>query len=155
MIPVVTPDEMAAIDAAAPEPSTTLIARAGAAVARAAIDEMGGCIGRRVVVLAGPGSNGADGRVAARRLALRGARTTVVDAPEVGDRLPDADLVIDAAYGTGLRRRWTAPATESPVLAVDLPSGVDPLTGCAIGRPLPAERTVALAALKPGHFLRS
>ena len=153
MIPVVTPDEMAAIDAAAPEPSTTLIARAGAAVARAAIDEMGGCIGRRVVVLAGPGSNGADGRVAARRLALRGARTTVVDAPEVGDRLPDADLVIDAAYGTGLRRRWMAPATESPVLAVDLPSGVDPLTGCAIGRPLPAERTVALAALKPGLLL--
>jgi len=84
MIPVVTPDEMAAIDAASPEPATTLIARAGAAVARAAIDEMGGCLGRRVVVLAGPGANGADGRVAARRLALRGARTTVIDASEAG-----------------------------------------------------------------------
>ena len=37
MIPVVTPDEMRAIDAAAPEPVEVLIERAGAAVARAAL----------------------------------------------------------------------------------------------------------------------
>ncbi|MYJ36456.1 MAG: bifunctional ADP-dependent NAD(P)H-hydrate dehydratase/NAD(P)H-hydrate epimerase, partial [Acidimicrobiaceae bacterium] len=52
---------MAEIDAAAPEPVNVLIERAGAAVARAAAEVMGGRLGRRVVVLAGPGNNGADG----------------------------------------------------------------------------------------------
>ncbi len=68
MIPVVTPVEMAEIDAASPEPVDVLVGRAGAAVARAVLEELGGGYGRRVVVLAGPGSNGADGRVAAERL---------------------------------------------------------------------------------------
>ena len=153
MIPVVTPDEMAAIDAAAPEPTATLVARAGAAVARAALDEMGRYLGRRVVVLVGKGTNGADGRVASRRLARKGVRTLVIDALTAGGQLPDADLVIDAAYGTGLRRPWEAPSTSSPVLAVDIPSGVDPLTGSALGRPFAAARTVTFAALKPGLLL--
>ena len=51
MIPVVTPAEMAAIDAAASESVDVLVERAGAAVARAALDEMGGAYGRRVVVV--------------------------------------------------------------------------------------------------------
>ena len=65
MIPVLTPEEMAAVDAAAPEPVAVLIERAGAAVARAALDLLGGAYGRRVVVVAGKGNNGADGRAAA------------------------------------------------------------------------------------------
>ena len=150
MIPVVTPAEMAAIDAAASESVDVLVERAGAAVARAALDEMGGAYGRRVVVVAGPGSNGADGRVAAQRLARRGVRTTVIDAAAAPARLPTADLVIDAAYGTGLRRPYEAPGTDAPVLAVDLPSGVDGLTGCVLGHPARAVRTITFAALKPG-----
>jgi len=146
---------MAAVDAAATESLDVLVDRAGAAVARAALDEMGGGYGRRVVVLAGKGSNGADGRVAAGRLARRGVRTTVVDAASGPDRLPPSgghavDLVVDAAYGTGLGRAFEAPAVDAPVLAVDLPSGLDGLTGEALGRPLPAVRTVTFAALKPG-----
>src|SRR5690606_27149264 len=66
--PIVTPAEMAEIDAAAPEPVEELVERAGAAVARSAIDLLGGTYGRRVVVVAGKGNNGADGRAAARRL---------------------------------------------------------------------------------------
>jgi NAD(P)H-hydrate epimerase len=150
VIPVVTPAEMAAIDAAASESVDVLVERAGAAVARAALDEMGGAYGRRVVVVAGPGSNGADGRVAAQRLARRGVRTTVIDAAAAPARLPTADLVIDAAYGTGLRRPYEAPGTDAPVLAVDLPSGVDGLTGCVLGHPARAVRTITFAALKPG-----
>ena len=46
MIPIVTPDEMAAIDAAAPEPVEVLIERAGAAVARVARQMLGGTYGR-------------------------------------------------------------------------------------------------------------
>ncbi len=153
MIPVVTPARMAEVDAAAEDPVEVLVDRAGAAVARAAIDELGGTYGRRVVVLAGPGSNGADGRVAAERLRRRGVRTTVLEVADAPDELPPADLVVDAAFGTGLRRPFEAPTTSAPVLAVDLPSGLDGLTGQVQGRPLRAVRTVTFAAIKPGLLL--
>ena len=154
MIPIVTPEEMAAIDAAAPEPVDLLIERAGAAVARMARQMLGGTYGRRVNVIAGKGNNGADGRAAARSLAERGVRIRLFDAGDCPPRLPDADLVIDAAYGTGFRGEWRAPRVGSaPVLAVDIPSGVDGLTGEAGRGVLAADRTVTFAALKPGLLL--
>jgi NAD(P)H-hydrate epimerase len=153
VIPVVTPEEMGAIDAAAPEPVEELIERAGAAVARSALRLLGGTYGRRVVVVAGKGNNGNDGRSAARRLARRGVRVEVLDAADLPDALPAADLVIDAAYGTGFRGEWQAPGTDAPVLAVDIPSGIDGLTGVAAGSPFAAVATVTFAALKPGLLL--
>lgn len=162
MIPIVTPDEMAAIDAAAPEPVDVLIARAGWAVARSAQTMLGGTYGRRVVVIAGKGNNGADGRVAADVLTRRGVRVTVVepsgavaDAPGSTPHptLPPCDLVIDAAFGTGLGRPYTPPRCAdpaTPVLAVDIPSGISGATGERLGGPLVATRTVTFAALKPG-----
>ena len=178
MIPVVTPAQMAAVDAAAPEPVEVLIERAGEAVARAAADMMGGRYGRRAVVLAGPGNNGADGRAAARRLRRGGVRVGVFSAVDAPGELPPADLYIDAAFGTGLSRPYSPPERarpEAPVLAVDIPSGLDGLTGQMLGGPvgttwpwsarrqpswLPgevldglvptAQRTVTFAALKPG-----
>ena len=74
MRPLITPEEMRRVDAAATEPLTSIIERVGALVAMHAIDMMGGTYGRRVVVLAGPGNNGADGRAAARYLGRRGVR---------------------------------------------------------------------------------
>ena len=123
MIPVCTPDEMAAVDAAAPEPLDVLIDRAGAAVARAVLDELGGGYGRRVAVLVGRGSNGADGRVAAERLGRRGVRTSVVDAASAPERLPTSgghavDLVVDAAYGTGLGRPFEAPSVDLSLIHI-------------------------------------
>jgi hydroxyethylthiazole kinase-like uncharacterized protein yjeF len=159
MIPVVTPDEMTAIDRAAPEPVDVLIGRAGAAVARAAVDLLGGTYGRRVVVVAGKGNNGNDGREAARRLRARGVRVTVIAAADLAARtdpaLPRCDLVIDAAYGTGFRGTFAFPPVPpgTPVLAVDIPSGVDGLTGVAHGRVQPATATVTFAAGKPGLYL--
>jgi NAD(P)H-hydrate epimerase len=155
VIPVVTPVEMAAIDRAAPEPVEVLIGRAGAAVARAALELLGGSYGRRVVVLAGKGNNGADGREAARRLRRRGAAVSVLDALDPPERIGPCDLVVDAAFGTGFRGEYRAPELEGepPVLAVDIPSGVDGLTGAAAERVLPAVRTVTFAALKPGLLL--
>lgn len=153
---VVTPVEMAAIDAAAPEPVEVLIRRAGAAVARSAIDLLGGTYGRRVVVVAGKGNNGNDGREAARRLEARGVRCQVLEAINTPPVLPRADLVIDAAFGTGFRGSFNAPGLPDPapaVLAVDIPSGVDGLTGQASGRVIPADVTVSFAALKPGLVL--
>ena len=169
---------MAAIDAAAPEPVEVLIDRAGAAVARAALDLLGGTYGRRAVVLAGPGHNGDDGRAAAGRLRRQGVKVAVVDAvaaARTGAPLPPADLYIDAAFGTGLSRPYSPPPRsnpEAPVLAVDIPSGLDGLTGTVLGVSAragastvaaspradtesgssvwAADRTVTFAALKPG-----
>lgn len=149
-----TPEEMAAIDAAAPEPVEVLIERAGAAVAWAARRHLGGTYGRRIVVVAGKGNNGADGRVAARRLAGWGARTLVIEAGDAPEDLPAADLVVDAAYGTGLTRAYEPPHTSAPVLAVDIPSGVDGSTGEIPGDALQAEATLTFQALKPGLVLQ-
>ncbi|MEO6987529.1 MAG: NAD(P)H-hydrate dehydratase [Aquihabitans sp.] len=153
---IVTPDEMAAIDAAAPESVEVLIERAGWAVARAALELLGGTYGKRVVVLAGKGNNGNDGRAAARFLTTRGVRCTVVDAAAAPAALPEADLVIDAAYGTGFQGHYRPPDladVRTPVLAVDIPSGIDGVTGEAADDVLTALQTVTFAAVKPGLLL--
>jgi ADP-dependent NAD(P)H-hydrate dehydratase / NAD(P)H-hydrate epimerase len=157
MRPVVTVAEMRAADEAAQREvdESELIGRAGFAVATAAIDMLGGAYGRRVVVLAGKGNNGNDGRVAARVLERRGARVRVLQAASAPALIEGCDLVIDAAYGTGFRGSYDAPALSpgTRVLAVDIPSGVSGDTGEASGRVLRAERTVTFAALKPGVLM--
>jgi hydroxyethylthiazole kinase-like uncharacterized protein yjeF len=154
VIPVLTPAEARALDATAPVSVSELILRAGSAVASAAREMLGGTYGRTVNVIAGPGNNGADAREAAARLAARGVRVRIWEAAQCPERLPDADLVIDGAYGTGFRGQWDPPDVGStPVLAVDIPSGLDAVTGTASGRFLPAMRTVTFAAGKPGLYL--
>jgi NAD(P)H-hydrate epimerase len=154
VIPVVTPERMGAIDAAAPEPVEVLIDRAGAAVARTALRMLGGAYGRTVAVLAGPGNNGNDGRAAAARLRERGALVRVYDAIEPPPELPAVDLVIDAAFGTGFRDEWRPPALGGgAVLAVDVPTGLDGLSGAAAPGTWRADVTVTFAAAKPGHVL--
>lgn len=150
MIPVVTVDEMSAIDAAFPDGEDVLIRRAGWAVSRVAKEMLGGTYGRHIAVVAGPGNNGADGRVAAELLLTAGASVTV---HQVGEVIPACDLVIDAAYGTGFRGDYIAPVVEgAKVLAVDIPSGVFGNTGIASDTSVKADVTVAFAALKPGHL---
>lgn len=154
MLPVLTPAEMKAVDEAAPEPVETLIERAGAALAREALGLLGGTYGRRVTVVAGRGNNGADGRAAARRLERRGVRVRVIDAGDSPEFLPASDLVIDAAYGTGFRGEYKAPdAGGAVVLAADIPSGVDGLTGIACEGAVHADVTLSFAAYKPGLLL--
>lgn len=153
MIPIVTPEQMRAIDAAATVSVDVLIERAGAAVARQALTILGGAYGRRVVVVAGPGNNGADGRVAGRRLAERGVAVRVLDALDLPARLPPADLIVDAAFGTGFRDGWSFPDHAAPVLAVDVPTGLDARTGRADPSTPRAVATVTFNAAKPGHYL--
>ena len=161
LVPIVTPLEMNEIDRVAPEPLEILIDRAGAAVERAALSMLGGAYGRRVVVLVGKGNNGHDGRNCAKRLASRGVHVTVIDVADVDgdvdgdDVLPECDLLIDAAFGTGFRGVWNAPL-PSPgcrVLAVDIPSGIDGLTGRSAGHVIEADATISFAALKPGNVI--
>ncbi|MCB0989352.1 MAG: NAD(P)H-hydrate dehydratase [Acidimicrobiales bacterium] len=149
-MPVLTPEQVRVVDSAAGD-LDELIGRAGSVVARVAVDVLGGTYGRRVVVIAGPGNNGADGRVAAARLKAAGVRVELVD-PTVGLVGP-ADLVIDAAFGTGLSRPYEPPQVDAgtPILAVDVPSGLDALTGANLGA-LGATTTVTFGAPKRGMF---
>ena len=154
MQPVITVEEMRKADAAALAhvEEAVLVRRAGTAVAVRALEMLGGAYGRRVVVVAGKGNNGNDGRVAAQHLRQRGARVTVLPADSCSGLTLGADLVIDAAYGTGFRGSYVAPdvASDVPVLAVDIPSGVDGNTGEASGRPMAARSTITFASYKPG-----
>jgi ADP-dependent NAD(P)H-hydrate dehydratase / NAD(P)H-hydrate epimerase len=81
-------------------------------------------------------------------------------------KLAEADLVIDALFGAGLARdlegdartavlrlnEWTQ-RTGRPILAVDVPSGLDGSTGAVRGVAIEARRTVTNFRLKPGHLL--
>jgi NAD(P)H-hydrate epimerase len=79
---------------------------------------------------------------------------SVIDTADQPDRLPPSDLVVDAAFGTGFRGEYRAPdPSGAPVLAVDIPSGVDGLTGEAGEDAVRATATVTFAALKPGLLL--
>ncbi len=73
----------------------------------------------------------------------------------------DVHLIVDAIFGTGLDRPITGPAadainwineTECPVLAVDIPSGLDCDTGKPLGIAVQADRTVTFVGLKPGFL---
>ncbi len=75
---------------------------------------------------------------------------------------PGWDLAIDALLGIGAARaprgdmaQWIAQmnATAAPVLAVDIPTGLDADTGC--GMSLRASHTLTLLTLKPGLFTAS
>jgi NAD(P)H-hydrate epimerase len=182
MQPVITPAESARLDKAAEDSIETLMERAGFAVAVAAAD-MGAGYGDVVTVLAGQGNNGGDGYVAAKHLAKRGAHVTVqslgfpkgdfsparqaataaveagVKVENLGDPV-STDLIIDAVFGVGFRGElpvevipWTR--VDAPVLAVDVPSGIDAATGEVNGPSFLADLTVTFQAAKTGHFLRS
>jgi ADP-dependent NAD(P)H-hydrate dehydratase / NAD(P)H-hydrate epimerase len=139
-----------------------------------ATQEFGIRYGSKVVVLAGPGNNGGDGYVVASVLARRGAAVSVVPfgaprseparqhafaAASLSGIVPDeVDLVVDAVFGVGARPGVPAAVTAwrdrgHPVLALDLPSGVDADTGEADSGALAADVTVAFHSLKPGHLL--
>lgn len=157
MQPVLTTGEMRDVDARATKDSTPLeqlVERAGGAAAGEALRMLNGVYGRRIVVVAGPGNNGADGKVVARLLSRRGAAVLLLDAREAPRRLPEADLVLDAAFGTGFRGDYCAPdPAGAPVLAIDVPSGVDADTGEAGEDAVVATTTVTFGAIKPGLLL--
>ncbi|GAC1540897.1 MAG: bifunctional ADP-dependent NAD(P)H-hydrate dehydratase/NAD(P)H-hydrate epimerase [Acidimicrobiales bacterium] len=151
---VVTVAEMRSADAGSPVAVDVLIGRAGRAVANEALRLLGGAYGRRVAVVCGPGNNGADGRASAAFLAARGGAVQIIEAAARPGRITGADLVIDAAFGTGLRSPYRAPEVgTTPVLSVDIATGVDGDTGVASDDSVRAVRTVTMAALKPGLLL--
>ncbi|KQW44734.1 MULTISPECIES: NAD(P)H-hydrate dehydratase [unclassified Roseateles] len=145
------------IEARALLKSPDLMERAGLAIAKLALALSLRHGDGPIWVVCGPGNNGGDGQVAARRLAQHGA------AVHVGHDAPTRpSLVIDALLGLGLNRAPPAgmlatlaamQACAAPILAVDLPSGLLGDTGQAAGeRAVRADHTLTLLTLKPGLF---
>ncbi|HEX5100855.1 MAG TPA: NAD(P)H-hydrate epimerase, partial [Polyangiaceae bacterium] len=97
-----------------------------------------------------------------RLWAEAGASTTTVDEsslPELERALGDAELVVDALFGTGLDRALTGlpasvverlNAARAYRIALDLPSGLHANTGCPLGVAVRAHETVTFSHLKLG-----
>lgn len=178
---ILTNDEMRCADAsavAAGTPSLTLMENAGRAVAQAVAARFPPC---RITVLCGPGNNGGDGFVVARLLSAHGFDVMVAageghkgDAGAMAGQwtgartsllpssLDGAALIVDALFGTGLSRplgnnyRAVVEAvnrTHVPVIAVDVPSGLDSDSGESLGAAVKATLTVTFFRLKLGHLL--
>jgi hydroxyethylthiazole kinase-like uncharacterized protein yjeF len=171
---------MARADAAALAagmPTATLMEAAGRAVARAIRAQFRPC---RTLVLAGPGNNGGDGYVAARYLEQAGwpVAAAALETPSPGTaaaaaaarwhgpmvafgaaEAARAGLVVDALFGAGLTRPLAQEVTQvlravqAPLVAVDVPSGLDGATGQVLGYAPQAALTISFFRLKPGHVL--
>jgi ADP-dependent NAD(P)H-hydrate dehydratase / NAD(P)H-hydrate epimerase len=148
-----TADEMRAAEAG--HDVDAMMQRAGTAVAEELMRRYPDA--RRIAVYAGDGANGGDGRIAAELLRAQGG--------EVVEERPD--VVIDALLGTGLKgapRDETSRLIEqineagAPVVAVDIPSGVNASTGEVAGAAVRADVTVTMhgpkvgLAIAPGRF---
>ena len=149
---LLTADETRRAEEAHPGPLDELMERAGNAVAELVLRRFPGS----VTVVCGGGSNGGDGKVCARILRERGRDVHVVES--VGD-LGEPDVIVDALLGIGLRdapREDAARmielinACDRPVVAVDVPSGVNASTGEVPGVAVDAAATVTFGAAKVG-----
>jgi NAD(P)H-hydrate epimerase len=194
---VVTGAEMAELDRRAEEefglPRALLMENAGRRTADV-VHTYVAPAGRRCVVLAGKGSNGGDGLVAARHLVARGWRaevlllaredevrgeprrnlslareagvevTPITSMALVGARehLGGADVIVDALFGTGFKGKPMGLAAQmiaaangaaAPVVAVDLPSGMDADTGAVPGAVVHATATVTMGLPKVGLLI--
>ncbi|HEX2211928.1 MAG TPA: NAD(P)H-hydrate dehydratase, partial [Mycobacterium sp.] len=150
------------------------------AIARELVLRTGGITGRRVCAVVGSGDNGGDALWAATFLRKRGVaaaaillnperthRTALAAFNRAGGRtvenMPTAtDLVVDGVVGisgSGPLRPNAAEvfaaveAAGIPVVAVDIPSGVDVQTGATTGAHVDAALTVTFGGLKPVHGL--
>jgi hydroxyethylthiazole kinase-like uncharacterized protein yjeF len=159
-IPLLTAEETHRAEEAYEGALDELMERAGRAVAEVVLERFPG----RVAVVCGGGNNGGDGRVCARVLGEAKRDVTVVEA--FGE-LDEPDVIVDALLGIGLRdapREDVARMIERingaavPVVAVDVPSGVNASTGEVPGAAIRAILTVTFGAPKlglvvaPGRF---
>ena len=139
-----------------------------------------------IIVLTGAGNNAGDGYLYAQLAAESGSEVSVyslidpdelhddaeqayldwveqggVFAEDLDDALRNADLIVDAILGTGIKRNLDEDWIEimdrineldTPVIAVDIPSGLNADTGAVMGQAIEADSTVCFISLKKGMF---
>ncbi|MCX8034585.1 MAG: NAD(P)H-hydrate dehydratase [Thermodesulfovibrio sp.] len=184
---VLTSEEMAKIDSLTIEkygiPSLVLMEKAALSVSKHLID-----LGvNKLIILAGPGNNGGDG-IAVGRI-LKNIDTKIYQLfsddklsndckLQIGiaekfkipifkrypteKELSEADVILDAIFGTGLKRKIEGKleklvnllnSLKKTVIAVDIPSGISSDTGEILGCAIKANSTVTFGLPKRGHFL--
>ncbi|GAB5046921.1 NAD(P)H-hydrate dehydratase [Thermodesulfovibrio sp. TK110] len=186
---VVTSSEMAEIDRLTIEhygiPSMLLMERAALAVSEHVLE----LNPENVIVLAGPGNNGGDGIACARILKnkiknvkifqlfsdeklssdcktqldiAKKFKLPVIEGYPIENEIMQADAIIDAIFGTGLKRAIEGDIArfienlnsfKKPVLAVDIPSGISSDTGEVMGVAIKAKITVTFGLPKRGHLV--
>jgi hydroxyethylthiazole kinase-like uncharacterized protein yjeF len=115
-------------------------------------------------IVAGKGNNGGDGRVAARLLAEDGHEVAVIDgtAPFEVERLAGSGAVVDALLGTGFVGEprepvasaiWAINRQDAPVVACDVPSGVNASTGEVEAQAVRADATATFHGSKVGLYV--
>ena len=147
---ILTPLQMSRVDQLCGIAEEQLIENAGRAVAEEIVRRFSA---RKTVVLCGPGNNGNDGRIAARWLESWGWPV------EISNDVGDAKLIVDALFGAGLNRDFPIDRAEKineagvPIIAVDVPSGLDGATGQPRGGCIKADLTITFFRKKPAHVL--
>lgn len=154
--PIYLTADIRRVEQAAGDVTPPLMERAGAAAAELAEKIVAG---KDILVLAGPGNNGGDARIAAARLQERFFRVAVAASPGEIPQDRNWGLVIDGLFGIGLARNIGgehaalveyANRQRCPVLALDVPSGIQSDTGQVLGCAVRATHTLTFIALKPG-----
>jgi hydroxyethylthiazole kinase-like uncharacterized protein yjeF len=158
-IPLLRSNELRAIETRHTIARPPLMERAGRAAADLALQLLQGSRAP-VLILAGPGNNGGDARVMARVLRQRGVTVALVGP---GEAVPSGTyrLIVDGLFGIGLTRPITGPyadlilrinAFPGPVLALDIPSGLDGDTGRVLDVAVQATHTLSFIGGKPGLY---
>jgi hydroxyethylthiazole kinase-like uncharacterized protein yjeF len=154
--PIYLTADIRRIEQAAGNVTPPLMQRAGSAAAELAariIPETS----KDILVLAGPGNNGGDARIAAELLKQKFFRVTIAEKDIPAQK--EWGLVIDGLFGIGLARPIEgdyaklveyANRQACPVLALDVPSGIQSDSGRVLGCAVRASHTITFIALKPG-----
>jgi len=158
--PVYLAQDIRRIEQAAGDVSPPLMERAGAAAAELAASLLPDT-GKDVLVLAGPGSNGGDAKVVARLLKERFFRISLINKIEEIPKNIHWNLIVDGLFGIGISRPIDGAyaklveyvnAQTCPVLALDIPSGLNSDTGQILGCAVRATHTITFIGLKPGQL---
>lgn len=140
-------------------PQQVLMERAGSGVAMVVRQRFPNPC--RIVYMVGKGNNGGDAQVAARILEKQGYHCTLCPAFDA-DAFDAAEVIVDGLLGIGARSPLSPElveyiskvnALQKPIVAIDIPSGLDADTGLSCGVIITATCTVTMAQPKLGLFL--
>jgi len=142
-----------------------LMERAGKGVVEVILEKFSSS---SVLIFCGLGKNGGDGKIVARLLQEKGWPVEVVSLSnlpafeEIETLLSQADLIVDALFGTGLSRPLEEDvlklisiinAASKPVVSIDIPTGIETNSGACSAEWIHATYTVTFFRARTGHYL--